>query len=48
MSIRRAVATAPDGSVEAVVQESVIRKLIPQMMDLGATGIVEYPLNKVI
>ncbi|MDO9632412.1 MAG: ATP phosphoribosyltransferase, partial [Humidesulfovibrio sp.] len=35
-------------SVEIVVDESVVRELIPQLKDLGAEGIIEYPLNKVI
>jgi ATP phosphoribosyltransferase len=35
-------------SVETVVQEAVVRGLIPQLMKLGAEGIIEYPLNKVI
>jgi ATP phosphoribosyltransferase len=35
-------------SVETVVMESVVREIIPQLMDCGATGIVEYPLNKVL
>ncbi|MBU1228963.1 MAG: ATP phosphoribosyltransferase [Proteobacteria bacterium] len=35
-------------SVEIVVEESVVRELIPQLKDLGSEGIIEYPLNKVI
>jgi len=35
-------------SVEIVVDESVVRELIPQLQELGAEGIIEYPLNKVI
>jgi len=35
-------------SVEIVVDESVVRELIPQLKELGAEGIIEYPLNKVI
>jgi ATP phosphoribosyltransferase len=35
-------------SVEAVIQESVVRDLIPRLLKEGATGIVEYPLNKII
>jgi ATP phosphoribosyltransferase len=35
-------------SVETVVLESVVRELVPKLMELGATGIIEYPLNKVI
>ena len=35
-------------SVETVVDESVVRDLIPEIMDKGAEGIIEYSLNKVI
>jgi ATP phosphoribosyltransferase len=35
-------------SVETVVDESRVRDLIPQLMELGAEGIIEYSLNKVI
>ncbi|MBU1155604.1 MAG: ATP phosphoribosyltransferase [Proteobacteria bacterium] len=35
-------------SVETVVEESVVRDLIPEIMEKGAEGIIEYSLNKVI
>ncbi len=35
-------------SVETVVEESVVRDLIPRLMRRGAEGIIEYSLNKVI
>ena len=35
-------------SVEVVVDEVVVRDLIPVLKRAGATGLVEYPLNKVI
>jgi len=35
-------------SVETVVDESIVRDLIPEIMDKGAEGIIEYSLNKVI
>ena len=35
-------------AVEIVVDTSVVRDLIPQLIQLGAEGIIEYPLNKVI
>ena len=35
-------------SVEIVVQESVVRDLIPKLRESGVEGIIEYPLNKVI
>ena len=35
-------------SVETVVDERVVRELIPELIKAGAEGIIEYPLNKVI
>jgi ATP phosphoribosyltransferase len=35
-------------SVEVVVSEETVRELIPKLLDHGAEGIIEYPLNKVI
>ena len=35
-------------SVETVVSEDVVRDLIPSLLEKGAEGIIEYPLNKVI
>jgi len=35
-------------SVEIVVEESVVRDLIPKLRSSGVEGIIEYPLNKVI
>lgn len=35
-------------SVEAVVEESVVRDLIPSLKAAGAEGIIELPLNKII
>ena len=35
-------------SVETIIDESVVREMIPQLKDLGAEGIIEYPLNKVV
>ena len=34
--------------VDTIIDESVVRDLIPKLKRAGATGIVEYPLNKVI
>ncbi len=34
--------------VETIIDEVVVRELIPQLKKAGATGIIEYPLNKVI
>jgi ATP phosphoribosyltransferase len=35
-------------SVEVIIDEHLVRDLIPKLKRAGATGIVEYPLNKVI
>lgn len=35
-------------AIEVIVDEEVVRNLIPQLKKLGAEGIIEYPLNKVI
>ena len=35
-------------SIEIVVAEGTVRDLIPKLHDLGAEGIIEYALNKVI
>jgi len=35
-------------SVESVIAEDVVRDLIPKLIENGAVGIIEYPLNKVI
>lgn len=35
-------------AIETVVDTGVVRDLIPQLVDAGAQGIIEYPLNKVI
>lgn len=35
-------------ALETVIDEKVARNIIPQLKALGAEGIVEYPLNKVI
>jgi ATP phosphoribosyltransferase len=35
-------------SVESVVDERVVRELIPELINAGAEGIIEYSLNKVI
>ncbi|MDB6127550.1 MAG: phosphoribosyltransferase [Verrucomicrobia bacterium] len=34
-------------ALETIIDESVVREIIPQLKALGAEGIVEYPLNKV-
>ncbi len=35
-------------AVESVVDEKIVRDLIPKLKARGATGIIEYPLNKVV
>ena len=35
-------------ALETVIQESLAKRLIPELKRAGATGIIEYPLNKVI
>ena len=35
-------------SVESVLDEARVRDLIPQLIQNGAVGIIEYPLNKII
>ncbi|MEZ0329318.1 MAG: ATP phosphoribosyltransferase [Dissulfuribacterales bacterium] len=35
-------------SIETIVEEAVVRDLIPKLKTAGAEGIVEYPLNKVL
>jgi ATP phosphoribosyltransferase len=34
--------------VDTIISEKVVRDLIPRLKRAGASGIVEYPLNKVI
>jgi ATP phosphoribosyltransferase len=34
--------------VNTILDESVVRHIIPRLKAAGARGIVEYPLNKVI
>jgi ATP phosphoribosyltransferase len=35
-------------SVETVIHESIVRELVPKLIDAGADGIIEYSLNKVV
>lgn len=35
-------------SVESVVHETVVREIIPKLIESGADGIIEYPLNKIV
>ena len=35
-------------AVETVIDETVVRDIIPELKRLGAEGIIEYPLNKLV
>ncbi|MDY6935633.1 MAG: ATP phosphoribosyltransferase [Spirochaetota bacterium] len=35
-------------SVESVVSEEIVREIIPELIEMGADGIVEYSLNKIV
>lgn len=35
-------------AIEIIINEKVVRELIPELKKAGAQGIIEYPLNKVI
>jgi ATP phosphoribosyltransferase len=35
-------------AIETVIEEKVVREIIPSLKNLGAEGIIEYPLNKVV
>jgi len=35
-------------AVEIVINENIVRTLIPKLKLAGAQGIIEYPLNKLI
>ncbi len=35
-------------SIESVLNEKDVRRIIPELMRLGAEGIIEYPLSKII
>lgn len=35
-------------SIESVLNEKEVRSIIPELMKIGAEGIIEYPLNKII
>ena len=35
-------------ALNTIVTEHVVRDLIPELKELGACGIVEYPLNKLV
>jgi ATP phosphoribosyltransferase len=35
-------------AVETIIDERVVREIIPALKAVGAEGIIEYPLNKVV
>jgi ATP phosphoribosyltransferase len=35
-------------AIETIIDETIVREIIPQLKDMGAEGIIEYPLNKVV
>ena len=35
-------------AIETIIDEKVVRVLIPALKQAGAQGIIEYPLNKVV
>jgi len=35
-------------AVETIIDEQIVREIIPRLKSLGAEGIIEYPLNKVV
>ena len=35
-------------AIETIIDERVVREIIPALKEAGAEGIIEYPLNKVI
>ena len=35
-------------AVNTVLDESMVRNIIPRLKEAGAQGIVEYPLNKIV
>ena len=35
-------------AVNTILDETVVREIIPRLKEAGAQGIVEYPLNKIV
>ena len=35
-------------AVNTIIDESMVRVIIPRLKEAGAQGIVEYPLNKIV
>jgi ATP phosphoribosyltransferase len=51
-ALRRPTISALSGkdwfALEVILEEERVKELIPRLKELGAEGIVEYPLNKII
>ncbi len=48
---RPTVSNLSDGewcAVNTILDESMVRTIIPRLKQAGAEGIVEYPLNKIV
>ena len=49
VGIDESEASAAKGTdVNTIVDESYVRKIVPRLKAAGATGIVEYPISKII
>ena len=35
-------------AINTVIEERIVKELFPRLAEVGARGIVEYPLNKII
>jgi len=35
-------------AVNTIIEESIVRTIIPKLREVGATGIVEFPITKII
>ena len=35
-------------AVETIIEEKVVRDILPRLKRAGAQGLVEYPLNKIV
>lgn len=42
------LSTSGWSAVNTILEEGIVREVIPKLKSAGATGIVEYPLNKVV
>jgi ATP phosphoribosyltransferase len=35
-------------ALEVIIEEKIVKKILPELKRAGAEGIIEYPLNKII